>query len=114
MRRQRKKRNKYGAKPTVVDNIRFASMAEARRYKELKIMLAAKEIFNLKLQPRFPLHSKTGEKICDYVADFQYNEQHHTKTIVEDVKGKRTRDYIIKSKFFQSEYPEYDFREVKA
>jgi len=43
-------------------------------------------------------------------ADFVYEE--NGKTVVEDVKGVRTRDYILKRKLFKYNYPDIQFREV--
>lgn len=92
---------KYKAKKTVVDGIVFHSGKEAKRYQELKILLVYKKIYDLKLQPRFPLVVE-GEKICTYVADFMYNED--GQIVIEDVKGVRTREYIIKKKLFEVLY----------
>jgi len=57
--------HKYHAQATIVDNIRFASKAEARRYGELKLLEKAGEISDLELQPRFPLlaASTTGQAL---------------------------------------------------
>ena len=104
-------RNKYKAKKTVVDGITFDSKAESVRYCELRMRLKDGEISDLKLQPKFELVPKsTAEKPVVYIADFTYteNEQH----IVEDVKGMKTRDYIIKRKLFKQKYPDIVFREV--
>lgn len=38
------------------------------------------------------------EKPCDYIADFVYTDIDTGKTVVEDTKGFRTKDYIIKRK----------------
>ena len=38
------------------------------------------------------------EKSCDYVADFVYTDAETNQTVVEDTKGFRTKDYIIKRK----------------
>lgn len=90
--------NKYGAKPTVVDNIRFHSQKEARRYQELKLLEKAGEIHDLELQPRFPL-SVLGVKLGTYVGDFRFVERRDLVRradraaeflVVEDVKGMDT------------------------
>lgn len=85
--------SKYHAVPRVVDNIRFASTKEARRYQELKLLLAAGAIAALELQPRFALHACRGTRrqlIGVYVADFRYVEPPSTVPVVEDVKGMDT------------------------
>ena len=74
-------RTKYGARPVTIDGHRFASQAEARRYTVLRARLAAGEIFDLELQPRFPIvvdarpvRFKGGGRAMVYVADFRYRE----------------------------------------
>ncbi len=47
--------NKYRNRKTVVDNIKFDSVLEANRYRELMLLQRAKEISNLKLQVPFVL-----------------------------------------------------------
>lgn len=104
---------KYGAKKVQIDGIVFDSKKEATRYCELKLMERAGQIKNLELQKPFELipsqrepstMSKTGkeklgrviENPVRYVADFVYME--NGKTVVEDTKGFRTKDYVIKRK----------------
>ena len=41
---------------------------------------------------------KVIEKECAYIADFVYKDLHLNETVVEDTKGFRTKDYIIKRK----------------
>ena len=50
--------NKYHAIKTTVDGITFDSRAEARRYRELKLLERAGVIENLVLQPKFELQPK--------------------------------------------------------
>lgn len=89
------RRHKYGAIPTVIDGMRFASKAEATRYSELVTLQRAGVISSLECQPRYAL-AVNGVKIGTYVADFRYTlggEQ-----IVEDVKGVRTPVYRLKAR----------------
>jgi len=86
---------KYKNKKTVVDGIVFHSMREAKRYSDLKLMQRAGLISGLALQVPYQL-IVNGVKICAYNADFTYTDQ--TGFIVEDSKGYRTKDYIIKRK----------------
>lgn len=105
-------RHKYGAQPTTVDNIRFASKAEARRYSELKLLEKAGEIRELELQPRFPLlvpargNGGAYERahVGDYVADFRYREGPKGLLKIEDVKGFRTELYRWKKKHVEAQY----------
>lgn len=110
--------SKYGARKVMLDGILFDSRKEARRYRELKLLERAGQISNLELQKVFELipaqyapsnevyqrgekkgQPKRGEcieKAVTYIADFCYTE--NGKSIVEDTKGVRTKDYIIKRK----------------
>ena len=81
------RRNKYGNKPVTVDGIKFASGAEARRYRDLTLLHRAGEISELDLQTKFPIQIN-GIIVCTYRADFTYLE--HGKRVVEDVKSKIT------------------------
>lgn len=80
---------KYRNKKVQVDMYVFDSIAEAKRYKELKLLERAGKISNLELQPHFLLqesfkkNGKTYRKV-EYIADFKYIE--NGRMIVEDVK----------------------------
>lgn len=110
-------RSKYGAKKVTVDGITFDSKKEANRYRELKLLEKAGKISGLQLQAKFvlipPQYEPTGElykkgekkgqpkmrlveRECSYLADFVYKE--NGETVVEDSKGMRTKEYIIKRK----------------
>lgn len=89
-------RPKYRNKKTMVDGKKFDSKLEARRYCQLIRLQECGIISNLKCQVRYPLEIN-GQLICHYVADFSYRDIDQ-KEIVEDAKGVRTRDYIIKKK----------------
>lgn len=107
-------KNKYLNKKTVEDGIEFASRKEAQRYHELKLLLRSKKINNLELQKPYELvpvqreeetltakgkikQGRVIERAVIYVADFVYTDE-NGKTVVEDTKGFRTKDYIIKRK----------------
>lgn len=90
--------NKYGARKVVVDGIAFDSKAEARRYTELCLLAAAGEIDELRLQVPFELVPKCGKnRAVTYKADFVYRDKNGAQ-VVEDVKGAKTKEYIIKRK----------------
>lgn len=106
-------KNKYRNIKTELDGIKFDSLKEARRYSELKILERAGEIKELELQPKYELLPKQeGERAVVYKADFMYFDFQVQGFVVEDVKGMKTRDYIIKRKLFKSKYPQYTFKEV--
>lgn len=119
------KTGKYRNQKTQVDGIPFDSQKEARRFIELKYLLKAGKIRNLKLQPQFTLQesyvTSDGERVraLRYVADFSYERaverwiqagpEHGTVpyekkmewiNVVEDVKSRatRTEKYKIKKK----------------
>jgi hypothetical protein len=91
---------KYHNRKTVIDGITFDSAKEARRYQELKLMMLGGVINGLGCQTMFELIPKQrGERACVYVADFTYYyAQDPDSVVVEDVKGVKTREYIIKRK----------------
>ena len=95
--------SKYRAKHTEVDGIKFASMKEASRYRQLKLMERAKAIQDLKMQVAFPLIPKDelGREI-KYIADFTYYED--GKLVVEDVKGFRNDVYKLKRRLMFNRY----------
>lgn len=82
-------RSKYRAVATIVDGIRFASKAEARRWSQLRLLERAGEISDLVTQPKYQL---TRAKL-PYKADFQYSEC--GKVYAEDVKGVVTERFSI-------------------
>ena len=94
-------RAKYGNKKTVVDGIKFDSIAEAARYGALKLMVSVKMITDLELQKRYKLHVN-GELIGTYVADFVYRFCGSSVIICEDVKGTKTPVYNLKKKLMKA------------
>ncbi|SRR5258708_2120446 len=95
--------NKYRNKSTTIDNLKFASLKEARRYEELKLLLHAKKIDHLKLQPPYPI-VVAGKYIATYYADFQYTNLETGKETIEDVKGVKTQVYRLKKKLVETIY----------
>lgn len=113
--------NKYGNKKTIVDGIVFDSKKEANRFSELKLLLRAGKIKELRMQVAYELvpeqrepstiGSRGGihkgaliEKPVKYIADFVYWDNERNKEVVEDTKGKRTKEYIIKRKLMLYKY----------
>ncbi len=98
--------NKHRSKPCIIDAIRFASQKEGKRYVELSLLLRAKEISNLRLQPKYPI-SINNKKICTYIADFEYYRILNgevVEIITEDAKGFKTPVYKIKRKLMNAVY----------
>jgi hypothetical protein len=105
--------NKYNAKPTEVDGIRFDSLAESRRYSELRLMERAGAITDLRVHPRYELLPKTAsERAVHYIADFCYVEGGHE--VVEDVKGVETPVFRLKASMFRRRYPGIELRIINA
>jgi hypothetical protein len=82
-----------------VDEVRFDSKREAKRYVELRDQQRAGLISGLRLQVSFPIRVG-GDLVCRYVADFVYVRDE--KRIVEDVKGLKTPVYKLKKRLMQA------------
>lgn len=116
-------KTKYHSKKITRDGITFDSLKEYRRFRELSLLQRAGAITELKRQVEFELipaqfeEIPTGEfykrgehkgqpkmkRVCveqsvKYIADFVYRDVDTNKTIVEDTKGFRTKEYILKRK----------------
>jgi hypothetical protein len=110
------KPNKYRNESCTVNGIWFQSQAEGNRYVQLRLLEDAGRITSLRRQPRFLLQEafidadgNTVRKM-EYNADFAYFEPGNEHEVVEDVKGKQTEVFKLKSKLFRKRYPEKDFR----
>ena len=97
--------NKYHAKKTEFNGIKFDSKHERDRYVELLLLEKANVIRDLKTQVRFPLiaKSKYGREIV-YVSDFTYYQD--GVLVVEDAKSPvtRTQVYRLKKRLMAERY----------
>jgi len=75
----------------------FDSKKESDRYDTLGLMQKTGAITGLMCQVVFHL------SVCKYIADFVYYEIKDRCWIVEDVKGFRTKEYILKKKLMLEE-----------
>lgn len=111
------KKSKYGSRKVTVDGVTYDSVKEYRRFKELSLLEKAGTISELECQRRYELvpaqyesyarYGKRGQRLKDgkrcveqavfYVADFAYIDENGNH-VVEDTKGFKTKDYIIKRK----------------
>ena len=89
--------------------VQFDSRREAERWDELALLQRAGRISDLKRQVRYRLipeqrdaRGHVIERPCDYYADFVYTKD--GRTVVEDAKGHRTPEYIIKRKLMLRVY----------
>lgn len=117
---------KYRNRKITVSGVTFDSKKEYERWLELNFLQKAGKITDLQRQVKFELIPgqyrtvETGERYkkndlargiragdpktkevtleqsCDYIADFVYRE--NGRQVVEDTKGVRTADYVIKRK----------------
>lgn len=112
------KRNKYHSQKCKINGTTFDSKREARRYTELVLLQKAGKICDLGRQVKFHLvpaqyenyerYGKNGKRLkdgrrclehgIDYIADFVYYDNSEGRTIVEDTKGVKTKEYVIKRK----------------
>lgn len=104
--------SKYHSKKIEVQGIQFDSKKEAARFKELQLMERAGQIQDLQRQVKYVLlpaqyrqffdkkahrwKNRCVEREVCYIADFVYEQD--GKIVVEDTKGFKTKDYIIKRK----------------
>jgi hypothetical protein len=96
--------NKFGAKKVWSDGICFDSKAEERRYQELKLLERAGKISHLYVHVPYqiiPPVELDGRRrpATTYIADFTYEQD--GEQVVEDTKGVKTKDYIIKRKLMK-------------
>lgn len=116
-------KSKYGNRKAyrVMPNGRkqkFDSEGEAMRYDQLKALLAAGRIRNLRMQVGFTLIEGFTDsdgnviKPTVYKADFVYERPTEPDYVgavrwlreVEDFKGMRTKDYLLKKKLMQERH----------
>lgn len=97
----RPKKNKYGARRTMIDGILFDSKAEAAYYTKLKMREKAGEVSAVELQRSFALLGPTGMLICTYRADFCFWDHKVDRFRVVDVKGVETAVFKLKRKMMK-------------
>lgn len=105
---------KYGNRKVRYKGAVYDSKKEARRAVELSLLEKAGKITDLQTQVKFVLiptqrepatvgkrggikQGKVIEQSVCYVADFVYTDE-NGRRVVEDTKGFKTKDYIIKRK----------------
>ena len=117
---QRKKPNKYNARKTTVCGHTFDSRREAEYYLELLARKQAGEVVRIGFQPKYTLLSAfkdnegNRQRAVTYTADFFVTFADGHSEVIE-VKGVRTRDYLLRKKLFLYAMRGTDiiFREVK-
>lgn len=111
---EKPKANKYQAQKCEFNGEKFDSRKELQRWLELRLLERSGEITDLRRQVKFELipvqreldttgrrggviKGKVIEHGVSYVADFVYKDK-KGNTVVEDTKGMRTKEYVIKRK----------------
>ncbi|RYG87624.1 MAG: DUF1064 domain-containing protein [Alphaproteobacteria bacterium] len=116
-----KRSNKYGAKKAdCLHGHKHDSKTEAARCNELHDDQATGLISDIIVHPQYyfhingqPLKHPKGRRI-GIKADWAYLDNASGNTVVEDRKGFRTRDYVLRVAIFRACYPEIEFRETRG
>lgn len=114
---QNTSRSKYNAKRMQVGDHKFDSTLEGMFYQRLYVLLKAKKIVSLDLQPEYLLHDGfidnrgISHEPIFYRGDFKVVFPDGTEKIF-DTKGVKTEEYRIKKKMLLFRYPELNFEEV--
>ena len=108
--------NKYHNVKVNFEGMKFDSKKELNRFLELRILLNAGVIKDLKRQEKFIIVPKVGKNKRErfYIADFTYIDESGRK-VIEDVKSKITKKnpvYSLKKSLILAYYPDYIFKEV--
>ena len=104
--------NKYKSKKTpCMYGHMHDSAKEAERCNELHLLLKAGKIESLEVQKSYELvpsikydKPMKNERKAEYKADFVYFDKELGKTVIEDTKGFRTKDYVLKRKIIKEKY----------
>ena len=120
LRTQRRKKNKYNARKTVMCGHEFDSKREAEVYLELLAQKQAGEIVRIGFQPSYTLlegfrdNQGKQQKPITYTPDFLVEYDDGRREVIE-VKGVKTRDYLLRKKLFLYMMRKTDivFREVR-
>lgn len=113
----KEKQNKYHNKKVFYDGYWFDSEKEKKHYVLLKLLENNGMIRDLQLQVKFelqPSFEKNGVKYkaINYIADFVYFDVSAQKKVVVDVKGYRTKEYLLKKKLFEYKYKDVTLKEI--
>lgn len=102
------KKSKYGSRKVTIDGVTYDSLKEYHRFCDLKLMQRVGIITGLQRQVKYELiptqriNGKMIERPVNYYADFVYKMDR--QLVVEDVKGYKTPEYVIKRKLMLSVY----------
>lgn len=108
--------SKYHNDKVVADGIRFDSKKERDFYCGLKMLQQSGEVEDIRcqvtyeLQPKFKHNGETVRAI-KYIADFVVTNSDGSVDVF-DVKGFKTKEYLLKKKMLLYKYPYIRFKEV--
>lgn len=98
------KKSKYKNEKAEYKGLTFDSIGERDHYIELELRQRAGEIRDLKtqvsfeIQPAFTDSKSKRIRAITYKADFVYYDLKDKRTHVEDFKGFKTKEYLLKKK----------------
>lgn len=98
------KKSKYKNEKAEYKGLKFDSIGERDHYIELELRQRAGEIRDLKTQVSFEIQpaftDSKGKRVraITYKADFVYYDLKDKRTHIEDFKGFKTKEYLLKKK----------------
>lgn len=92
-------RHKFRAQATERDGIRFDSKKEAKRYDDLRLLQRSGEVLFFLRQVPFDIGAGVKYRL-DFLVFWRDGD-----ITFEDVKGFRTKEYLIKKRLVESLYP---------
>ncbi len=95
---KKSKSNKFGAKKTEIDGIKFDSKKESETYSDYKLELAQGLIEHLTMHPKFPIYINSI-LVCNVELDFTFFDKRVNKIRYIDVKAwdKKKEKYLVTS-----------------
>jgi len=91
--------HKFGARQTIMDEIKFPSKKEAKRYEQLKELKKLGDVIFFLRQVPFHLPGNV-KYVCDFMVFWSNGE-----ITIEDVKGMKIEPYMTKKKILEALYP---------
>ena len=108
-----KKKSWSNAKRITTDIGVFDSKGEYVRWLELKLLQMAGEVQHLARQVAFEIRVN-GVFIKKYTADFTYYDKKLGQFVIEDFKGRKSREWILTKKLLEAVYPQWAVVESHA
>lgn len=108
--------SKYHARKIEKYGRTWDSLKELQGYERLLMLQRAGEIMDIELQPQFELqpafiYQGKKQRAITYKADFMVLYADGRKEVIE-VKGFKTRDYVLRRKLLLFKHPDINFVEI--